>query len=176
MRKLGFADRWISLIMACVRYVSYSILINGSPHGSIFPTRGLHQGDPLSPYLFLMCAEGLSSLITKAALENLITGIPIASGRSRLSHLLFADNSLLFCQATFMEWCHIWELIEVYEWVSGQKINKTKTSIFFSKNTGAAFREHILSISRVSSTNRYEKYLGLPSMVGWDKTKPLRVL
>jgi hypothetical protein len=131
MKRLGFADRWISLLMTCVRTVSYSILLNGSPQGCITPTRGLRQGDPLSPYLFLLCAEGLSSLIMKAELERKITGLPIARGGMQLSHLFFADDSLLFCQATFMEWCHIHDILEQYERASGQTINRGKTSIFF---------------------------------------------
>jgi hypothetical protein len=61
--KNGFADLWIALIMKCVTTVSYSVLVNGIPHGKIHPTRGIRQGDPLSPYLFLICVEGLSSLL-----------------------------------------------------------------------------------------------------------------
>jgi hypothetical protein len=69
LRKLGFANRWNNLLMSCVRTVTYSILINGQPYGHIVPSRGLKQGDPLSPYLFILCAEALSSLIQKAGSE-----------------------------------------------------------------------------------------------------------
>lgn len=103
MRKLGFEERWITLVMACVRSVSYSVLLNGSPQGHIIHSRGLRQGDPLSPYLFLLCAEGLSSLLQRAVREWQISSLPITQGGSCLSYLFFADDSLLFCRATFME-------------------------------------------------------------------------
>jgi hypothetical protein len=63
MRTMGFAEKWIRLIMLCVSIVSYSVLVNGVPLGQIFPYRRLEQGDLLSPYLFLLVAEGLSPLI-----------------------------------------------------------------------------------------------------------------
>jgi hypothetical protein len=74
LRKLGFADRWVNLLMQCVRTVTYSIMINGQPHGHIVPTRGLRQGDPLSPYR----ADALSSLIRNVEREGGITRIPIS--------------------------------------------------------------------------------------------------
>lgn len=70
MRQMGFEDQWIHLIIACVRSVTYSILINEIQQGRIIPTKGLQQCDPLSVYLFLFCAKGLSTLITKAELER----------------------------------------------------------------------------------------------------------
>jgi hypothetical protein len=66
MRRLGFVERWIQLIMGCVQSVSYSIIINGSPVGDIHPSRGIRQGDHISPYLFLICAEALSALLQQA--------------------------------------------------------------------------------------------------------------
>ena len=62
MEKMGFDTKWIGWIMECVKSVSYSILVNGNPKGHIVPTRGIRQGDPLSPYLFLICSEGLNGL------------------------------------------------------------------------------------------------------------------
>ena len=70
MEKLGFHERWISIVMACVSFVTYAIRLNGQPCGMITPTRGLRQGDPLSPYLFLLCAESLLDLLHKASLRN----------------------------------------------------------------------------------------------------------
>ena len=66
MRKMGFHPKWVSLIKNCISTVTYSILVNGEPHGFLKPSRGIRQGDPISPYLFLLCAEGLHYLISNA--------------------------------------------------------------------------------------------------------------
>ena len=70
--KMGFSDTWVALIMECIISVSYSILVNGEPKGVIVPSRGLRQGDLLSPYLFLFCAEGLNALLLNAADEGVL--------------------------------------------------------------------------------------------------------
>ena len=75
MIKLGFDVRWIQLAMETVCTASYSVLINGEPKGYINPSRGIKQGDPLSPYLFLLCAEGLSSLIRHVVAAKNLHGI-----------------------------------------------------------------------------------------------------
>lgn len=103
MVKLGFDVRWIQLAMETVCTASYSVLINGEPKGYILPSRGIKQGDPLSPYLFLLCAEGLSSLIRHAIVAKNLHGILSNNNGVCISHLLFADDSFIFYQATMEE-------------------------------------------------------------------------
>jgi hypothetical protein len=96
---MGIPTPMINTIMKCVTSVSFSILINGQPSREFYPQRGLRQGDPLSPYLFIICADVLSGLISQAQTTHLIHGVKIAPMASEISHLLFADDSLMFCRA-----------------------------------------------------------------------------
>ena len=100
MRKMGFDEKWIGLIMVCVKTVTYSILINGKPQGLIHPIKVIRQGDPLSPLVFLLCTEGLHGLIQHATRVGDIKGFSLCRRGPTLTHLLFADDSLLFCRAT----------------------------------------------------------------------------
>ena len=171
MEKTGFHEKWIQLIMQCITTVSYSMIINGSVHGCIFPTRGLRQGDPLSPYLFLLCVDGFSSLIKDAARNQMLSGISICRGCSMVTHLFFANDSLLFCKATNQE-CHkLIEILGLYEVASGQKVNAEKFSVFFSHNTPQEKRCEVLNILGPMQDIRHSKYLGLPSIIGRSKTK-----
>ncbi|XP_062152046.1 uncharacterized protein LOC133860461 [Alnus glutinosa] len=169
MRTMGFEEIWISLIMDCVRSVTYSVLVNGQSYGKISPSCGLRPGDLLSPYLFLIVAEGLSSLMAKAEAEKHITGVPIAVSGFQLSHLFFANDSLLLCRANFMEWINLFQVLQTYEKASGQQLNAAKTFIFFSRNTRAEFQGFIRNTAGATITTRFEKYLGLPAMV--DRSK-----
>ncbi|XP_042944540.1 uncharacterized protein LOC122278417 [Carya illinoinensis] len=169
MVKMGFNSRWVNLVMQCISTVSYSILVNGNPQGSFNPSRGIRQGDPLSPYLFILVSEVLSSLLNHAEVSKVIHGFQISRGKLSINHLFFADDSLLFCRANAREWFSIHLLLNIYEEASGQKLNKTKTSIFFSPNTRPATKEYILSLAGTRSSSCYEKYLGLPALIGRSK-------
>lgn len=146
MEKMSFHEKWISMIMKCISTVSYSILINDVAYGCIKPTRGIRQGDPLSPYLFLLCAEGLSSMINQAARSQMLSCISICRGCPMVTHLLFADDSLLFCKACVQECQKLIEILKLYEDASGQKINVEKSLIFFNHNTPQQLREEVLNI------------------------------
>ncbi|XP_024642261.2 uncharacterized protein [Medicago truncatula] len=100
MHKMGFSEKWIQWIMMCVETVDYSVIMNQEVIGPIIPGRGLRQGDPLSPYLFILCAEGLSALIRSAesngVLEVLGTGkylgLPSMVGRSKKATFSFIKD------------------------------------------------------------------------------------
>lgn len=116
---MGFDSDWIELIMDCLSSVRYSFIINGEPRGFVTPSKGLRQGDPLSPYLFILCAEGLSALITQFVTNGQLKGLQVCEGAPTISHLLFADDSLLYTQAT----PHDCLILSTYERASGQQIN-----------------------------------------------------
>uniref|UniRef100_A0A2N9ETE5 Reverse transcriptase domain-containing protein n=1 Tax=Fagus sylvatica TaxID=28930 RepID=A0A2N9ETE5_FAGSY len=170
MRKMGFHPRWVSMIMQCISTVSYSLLINGEPHGFLKPSRGLRQGDPLSPYLFLLCAEGLHSLISRASEQGELQGVALCRRGPRITHLFFADDSLLFTKATTRDCAKLQEILLRYERASGQQVNRDKTAIFFSKDTPMGIQEAIKATLGVPIIKQYERYLGLPSFVGKNRT------
>jgi hypothetical protein len=169
MRKLGFEEKWIMMIMECIRTVQYSILLDGVPKGYIIPSRGLRQGDPLSPYLFLLCAEGLSALLQKSSLVGRLKGLQTSRLGPWISHLFFADDSLLFGKASLAESREFMEILQLYEASSGQQLNREKTAIFFSPNTSPATRKSIQDFGGSSGAQNFDKYLGLPALIGRSK-------
>ena len=162
--------------MECIIIVSYSIFVNGEPKGLIQPSRGLRQGDPLSPYLFLFCAEGLIVIFRRVVMNGDIQGFSICRNELKLTYPFFffflADNCLLFCRSTLEECEKIQELLSYYEAASSQMINKAKTTLFFSKNTNEHTQETIKLSLNVPTIQHYEKYLGLPSFIGREKKSP----
>ena len=169
MEKMGFCARWVALIMSCVKTVSYSIMVNGEPTRMIHPKRGLRQGDPLSHFLFLLCTEGLHALIKNSARNGEIKGFSLCKRGPKLTHLFFADDNLLFCRSTVEDCTIVLKLLCEYESWLGQKINKEKTAIFFSKSTIEEAKASIKNLLQVQEVKSYDKYLGLPSFLGRGK-------
>ena len=116
----GYFGRWGFMMMECITTILYSLLINGEPTSIIHPSRGIRQGDPLSPYLFLLYIEGLHGLINQAACSGNIRGISIYRNGPRLTHLVFANDSLLFCKAISQECQFVQRILGAFEEASGQ--------------------------------------------------------
>src|SRR4051812_43757307 len=114
------------LIRRCISTVSYQILLNGQPTRSFVPERGLRQGDPLSPYLFIICADILSGLIKNAICSKELHGVKVARKAPIISHLFFADDSLIFARANEHETALILKILEKYQRASGQVVNYDK--------------------------------------------------
>ncbi|RVW49339.1 LINE-1 reverse transcriptase-like [Vitis vinifera] len=132
LKQMGFGQRWIMWIEWCISTVRYSVLINGSPSGFFQSSRGLRQGDPLSPYLFVIAMEVFSCLMRRAISGGFLSGWRIR-GRGgegiMISHLLFADDTLVFCeesqdQLTYLSWLLMW-----FEACSGLKVNLEKSEL-----------------------------------------------
>lgn len=124
--KWGFSARWISLVMACVRSVKYSVKIDGKILNSFIPKRGLRQGDPLSPFLFLFVVDALSALVHKSVEKEGFKGVAICRRAPTITHLLFADDSLLYFEASQHHAMLVKGLLNTYSSSTGQLINPSK--------------------------------------------------
>lgn len=153
MSLLGFDEGWISKVMTCVMSVSYVVLVNDQPNQKIIPSKGLHQGDPISPYLYLFCAEGLSTLLHNVERTFKIKGVKMARSSLTINHLFFTDDSIIFCRATLGDWNGVQNILDTYEDVSEQEINKHKIGLFLSANTHPSIRGNILNLAGVSLCN-----------------------
>lgn len=120
---------------ACVTTVTYSYLVNDSVYGEVQPSRGIRQGDPMSPYLFILCGEVLSGLCKNTARDGSLQGVRVARGCPRINHLLFADDTMFFCQSSAKTCDTLVKILARYGEASGQRINKSKSSITFSSKT-----------------------------------------
>jgi hypothetical protein len=120
--KIGFPITLMRLIMKCVRSVRFSVKVNGEIQDQFQPTRGLRQGDPMSPYLFLLCAEGLSALLNFYSNGFIDRGIRVCHRAPWISHLLFADDSLISIGATVQSAARLNEILNLYHQASGQLV------------------------------------------------------
>lgn len=164
MIKMGFPAIWIDRVMKCVTTVKYSFLVNGEATEILVPKRGVRQGDPLSPYLFLLCAEGLGTLIRRAHSTNSIHGVRLSRNAPIISHLFFADDSVIFARANVREAEAILGILKEYEILSGQMVNLKKCEVSFSNKRTADIRRRVTSVLGIKEVLSHDKYLGLPTL------------
>jgi hypothetical protein len=166
MQKMGFSHRWVQWIMACVTTVKFSAKFNGTLLEAFSPTRGLRQGDPLSPFLFLFVADGLLALLQKEVEVGGISPIKVCRNTPGISHLLFADDMMLFFRASENQATCVKKVLDEYEKGTGQLINPAKCSIFFSSVCAQEDQERVRNTLNVEQQAFKSKYLGLPTPKG----------
>jgi hypothetical protein len=129
LQRCGFPSRWRNWIRFCISTVRFSILINGCPSGFFESSRGLRQGDPLSPLLFVIVMEALSRLMDSAVRGGYLSGFKVGTSEGvdvMVTHLLFADDTLMFCDAAPPQIEHLGCVLTWFEAISGLKINLGK--------------------------------------------------
>lgn len=158
---MGFGNSWRNWIRCCLSTASISILVNGSPTAPFRMERGLRQGDPLSHFLFVLAAEIFNILMKRAVGIGLFEGLQIGSQDVRVSHLQFADDTLIFCPAKTKWWIKLRRIMECFQLLSGLKINRAKSGLIVigRQEIWAANVANRLGCQPVKLPSRY---LGIP--------------
>lgn len=166
LNDFGFPPSIVKLVMNCTTSTSLSLKWNGEKLESFKPNKGLRQGDPMSPYLFVPCMEKLPLLIQEKVNDRKWMPIRIDNSRPSISHLFFADDCLLFTQAKSSQVTMVKEVLEAFCVASGLKINVQKSRFLASKNVPRQKISHFESIIGYHHTHNLGKYLGFPMLTG----------
>eukprot|EP00253_Pinus_taeda_P024433 PITA_24433 len=176
LKAFGFSSTWIKWVMALIRSPRYSVLINGAPSDPFAPSRGIRQGDPLSPFLFIILMEGLSRTIAKKKVEGKIQGLKPIRSLWATTHQQFVDDTMLHGTPTVKEAVAYREILDLFSQASGMEINFSKSTIFFF-NTHPAVQSHLARLLGFRISSLPSKYLGAPlTLKPWKKEHWERIL
>ncbi|GJR66188.1 putative RNA-directed DNA polymerase [Tanacetum coccineum] len=168
MKQMGFRSKWCSWIYACLSSASISVLVNGSPTTEFKIERGVRQGDPLSPFLFLIVSEALQVMVLEACNKGIFSGLSLAENGANISLLQYADDALFFGEWSKSNATNLIHILDCYHEVSGLKVNLSKSCLY---GVGVPSSE-IVSLARFIKCSHDSlpfTYLGLP--VGKDMKK-----
>jgi hypothetical protein len=157
----GFNKDWVSWIMNLISSTFFSILVNGVPSQPISPSRGIRQGDPLSPFLFVIMAEGLGRYIMASIQNGSLQGLPLHGLQPTASHNQFVDDTLLMNTPTVQEAIKLSSILSDFSEASGTTFNMAKSKLFFF-NTPVAIQQHLSQLLNTPICTMPSRYLGLP--------------
>ncbi|XP_075088344.1 uncharacterized protein LOC142170350 [Nicotiana tabacum] len=162
MRKMGFTQRLIGIAFGLVSNNWYSILINGQAHGFFKSSRGVKQGDPVSPTLFILATEALSWGLNALHTNMYFCGFGMPKWSPKINHLAYADDMIIFSSSDETSLMLIMQVLNAYENASGQLINKTKSAVYLHHLT---HMDVVSKVERITYIHRNEfpiTYLGCP--------------
>ncbi|XP_026384099.1 uncharacterized protein LOC113279639 [Papaver somniferum] len=161
MEKMGFGNKWRRWIFSCISAAHFSILINGSPGELFISTRGLRQGDAIPPFMFTIVMEGFSKMIMKLESQRMIEGFKIITHGTAVTHLLFADDMVIFTTDSPEHIHNIRAVFICFELVYGLSVNPLNSRAFGIGNPSS---QDIISATMGCSQEQLPlTYLGMPA-------------
>jgi hypothetical protein len=161
LEAFGFDNHWVNWIMRLTSSSFFSILVNGVPSQPFSPTRGIRQGDPLSPFLFVLMAEGLGCYLKASVLEGSLKGLPLHNIQPTPSHSQFVDDTLLLNTLTTREATKLNSILTDFADASGMALNLDKSKLYFF-NTPVVVQNHISCLLGIPKSSLPSNYLGIP--------------
>ncbi|KAF7844182.1 ribonuclease H [Senna tora] len=160
LRCMSFPEIWIRYIMYCISSVSYHLLFNGGITDNFKPSCGIRQGDPISSYIFILCSNILSCMIRKQEEAKLWKGIKIGRNATPITHLMYADDTLLFFEAKDFNLRAVNSVLNEYADMAGQKMNISKSFLVFSPNIRHNNKREMANFFNLKFHATLGKYLG----------------
>ena len=163
LQKMGFGSKWLGWMWSCLSSAKFSVLVNGVPTNFFPSAKGFCQGDPLSPYIFVFGMEVLDALIRRVFAEGFLSGCSIRGGRRptlNISHLFFADDTIVFCEANKEHLTHLSWILFWFETATSLRINLAKSEIIQVGEVDEIDELAVELRCRVGSLP--SQYLGLP--------------
>lgn len=175
LEAFGFDPQWINWISSFISTSVLTILLNGAPYEAFNATRGLRQGDPISPSLFILAVEGLGRYVKAKVQEGQFKGLRMWGNDLPLTHQQFVDHIMMFFQNTLKEARSLLAILKDFMNASRIHINKYKSDIFFFNITAQsqAFLARVMGI-RIGTLP--SKYLGIPLTLNPLKVENWKVL
>ncbi|XP_070021428.1 uncharacterized protein [Nicotiana sylvestris] len=159
---MGFGERFIGLVFGIISNNWYSVMLNGQPYGFFKSTRGVKQGDPISPTLFIIAAEALSRGLNALHLNLHFCGFGLPKWSPKINHLAYADDSIIFSSSDETSLQLIMAVLSDYEAASGQLINKAKSVVYLHHNAPINVVNKVVRISGIDRQDFPFTYLGCP--------------
>ncbi|GJS28095.1 putative RNA-directed DNA polymerase, eukaryota, reverse transcriptase zinc-binding domain protein [Tanacetum coccineum] len=161
MERMGFGVKWCKWVTACLESSSISVHVNGSPTKEFMMERGVRQGDPLSPFLFILAAEGLNALLNDAVDKDILRGVRVGEDDLMVSHLQYVDDTIIFGEWSRENTSNLMNVLKCFEEVAGLKINLNKSKIY-SVGVERGELDIMAHFMRCSVGEVPFTYLGLP--------------
>lgn len=148
--KVNLHKDLVKLLMSFISTTSTLVLFNGGNLEPFYPSRGMQQGGPLSPYIFILCMEALGKMVEEKSREKVWKPIKTSRNGIAFSHLLFVDDLMFFAKANATNCSTIRDLLDEFCSKSRQMVSETKSRVFFSPNVDKDTRESLCDLSRNS--------------------------